>query len=699
MSIDYSQELNAEQLRVVEEGDGPCLVLAGAGSGKTRTIVYRVAWLLEHGVDPREIMLVTFTNKAAKEMLTRVDALTQGKSRGLFGGTFHHLGNLFLRRSAARIGRSSAFTILDSDDSQQLMKGVVGSLGSERSKLFPKPAVLRDIWSFMRNSDADLEEYVSDRFGHLPEKEIVMIVESMRGYEKRKQSANQMDFDDLLIHWRTLLQESASSTTQPSPLRRGEGEVFHHFQYILVDEYQDTNTIQGDIVRALAKANGNLLVVGDDSQSIYSFRAATVRNILDFPKQFVNAKTFRLETNYRSTPEILHLANASIKKNRNRHEKNLKSLKQKGERPKLIVFEDTEKEAEFIANALRDARDAGAPLHEHAVLFRAAYQSLALELALAKRNIPYIMRGGIRFFEQAHVKDVLAYFRILANPLDELAWKRVLLMEEGVGDVKAARIFEIIQQRIPNSQFPIPNENQNVHWSMFNDQSLAQFGLPKNTTALLRELATSQDTLLTKGVLTILQNGYGDYLESNFENHKDRRADLEQLASFAGRYQTLEEFLSDATLSEGFRRDRAYGLSGPEDAVVLSTIHQAKGLEWDHVYVIGLVEGQFPHIKVLDHPHELEEERRLFYVAVTRAADRLTLTFSGQSKSAYAGMSVNDPSRFLAELPSDAYTRVDRHDIFDSSDDDNETIRLSESGDVINEGILDRILKEKRSSR
>ncbi len=673
MAIDFSKELNAEQLRVVQEGDGPCLVLAGAGSGKTRTIVYRVAWLLEHGVDPREIMLVTFTNKAAKEMLSRVDMLTEGRSRGLFGGTFHHLGNLFLRRSAARIGRNSAFTILDSDDSQSLMKSVVGAFSGERSKLFPKPAVLRDVWSFMRNSDANLEEYVADRFGHLPEREIAQIVESMREYEERKVAANQMDFDDLLVHWRTLLQESA-----PTALR-----------YILVDEYQDTNTVQGDIVLALAKAHGNLLVVGDDSQSIYSFRAATVRNILDFPKQFAGAQTFRLETNYRSTPEILHLANTSIKKNRDRHEKVLKSVKQKGDKPKLIVFEDTDKEAEYIANALRDSRDGGVPLHEHAVLFRAAYQSLALELALAKRNIPYIMRGGIRFFEQAHVKDVLAYFRILANPLDELAWKRVLLMEEGVGDVKAAKLFESIRAVV--TQLP----NYSITELLKNSLSL-----PKNTAALLTNLVQLSDDLLSKGVLTILQNGYGDYLESNFENHKDRRADLEQLALFASRYKTLEEFLSDATLSEGFRQQRSFSNEGPEDAVVLSTIHQAKGLEWKHVFVIGLVEGQFPHAKNFDSPKELEEERRLFYVAVTRAKDHLTITFPEQSKSSYNSFGYNDPSRFLAELPSDTYARVDKGSSSWGADTDDETtIELSESGDVVNEGILDRILREKRTSR
>ena len=459
--VNFEKELNSEQLKVVKNGDGPCLVLAGAGSGKTRTITYRVAYLLEQGVKPENILLVTFTNKAAKEMIERVQKLagTDGTSatppepplgkRGTtlpWSGTFHHIGYRILKKYATLLGYKNNFSVLDSEDSLDLIKLCLKDEGIDRKeRRFPSPAVLQDIISYARNSETTIEDVLDLKHPHFLSvaETIVNIAED---YQKRKVAANVMDFDDLLVNWQLLLLKNPQV----------KNKFAEQFQYILVDEYQDTNKIQASIIDLLASKHQNLLVVGDDAQSIYSFRAADIQNILAFEKKYPQAKIFKLETNYRSTPEILSLANNIISNNLNQYEKNLQSIQPFGSpsttlrvaqgKPELHAFADQSEEAEFIANRIEELLGEGIEADKIAVLFRAAYHSQALEMELVKRGIDYDYRGGVRFFERAHIKDVLAYLRIVNNIEDAVAWRRVLNMQIGIGPASAERVIEEIRK-------------------------------------------------------------------------------------------------------------------------------------------------------------------------------------------------------------------------------------------------------------
>ena len=398
--INYRAELNEEQYQVVTQGDGPCLVLAGAGSGKTRTLVYRVAYLLEKGANPNSILLVTFTNKAAREMTGRLELLLKDQVKGLWSGTFHHIGNRLLRTYGQAIGLNPNFNILDNEDSKSLIKACRQSVSLPNDKYFPKADLIHKIISLSVNSKNNISDLINRRFSQIDENYIPLIEKIGNLYQARKKQANALDFDDLLSEWNRLLLESESVREK----------LAKQFKYILVDEYQDTNYIQGEIINHLAGDDQNVLVVGDDSQSIYSFRGAVVENILDFPKNFSQTKTFKLEINYRSTPEILGLANEPIRHNRHKFDKKLRTHKKSGERPALVALDSVDSQADFICQRILDLqKEQRINLNEIAVLFRAHFQSLELELAMNKRNIPYVMRGGLRFFEQAHIKDVVAY--------------------------------------------------------------------------------------------------------------------------------------------------------------------------------------------------------------------------------------------------------------------------------------------------
>ncbi|MBT3949140.1 UvrD-helicase domain-containing protein, partial [Candidatus Parcubacteria bacterium] len=428
--INFKKELNKEQLRVVTEGDGPCLVLAGAGSGKTRAITYRVAYLLEHGVDPQNILLVTFTNKAAREMMDRVQELTGGETRLPWSGTFHHIGYRILKKYAPVLGFQNNFSVLDSEDSRDLLKICIKGEGIDRKQQrFPSPKVVQSILSYARNAEMtihDVLELQHQSWLHL-EDVLVSIAEE---YTKRKKASNVMDFDDLLVYLHLLLLKSEDV----------RNKYAKQFQYVLVDEYQDTNKVQASIINLCASINKNILVVGDDAQSIYSFRAADIQNILSFEERYKQAKIFRLETNYRSTPEILNVANEVIANNTKQYEKELASVLDTFTKPEVHAFTDASEEAEFILNRILELRDEGVPLSEMAVLFRAAFHSQQLEMRLAKEGVSYDYRGGVRFFERAHVKDVLAYLKIFNNRQDAIAWSRVLNMQVGIGPVAAGKI-------------------------------------------------------------------------------------------------------------------------------------------------------------------------------------------------------------------------------------------------------------------
>src|SRR3989344_3112325 len=646
--INYRAELNEEQYQVVTQGDGPCLVLAGAGSGKARTLVYRVAYLLEKGANPNSILLVTFTNKAAREMTGRLELLLKDQVKGLWSGTFHHIGNRLLRTYGQAIGLNPNFNILDNEDSKSLIKACRQSVSLPNDKYFPKADLIHKIISLSVNSKNNISDLINRRFSQIDENYIPLIEKIGNLYQARKKQANALDFDDLLSEWNRLLLESESVREK----------LAKQFKYILVDEYQDTNYIQGEIINHLAGDDQNVLVVGDDSQSIYSFRGAVVENILDFPKNFSQTKTFKLEINYRSTPEILGLANESIRHNRHKFDKKLRTHKKSGERPALVALDSVDSQADFICQRILDLqKEQRINLNEIAVLFRAHFQSLELELAMNKRNIPYVMRGGLRFFEQAHIKDVVAYLRILANHLDEVSWVRILQLQTGIGPATVDLIWQNIRQ--------VGSLKQILEKS-FNLPLKAAGGWTEARNILLK-LYSLEPSGLSALIETILTFGYQKMVRNNFENSEDRLADLEQLAIFADRYDSLDKFLVDTALGENFKGSKLVeNKESILEAVILSTIHQAKGLEWKAVFIISLLDGQFPNAKAFDNYQDLEEERRMFYVASTRAQDQLYLTYP--IFSSYTGQ-INQVSQFVKELPKNVYEKWKVKDELISEDD------------------------------
>lgn len=635
--IDYPKELNDTQWNVVRDGEGPCLVLAGAGSGKTRTLVYRVAYLLERGVRPDRILLVTFTNKASREMMQRVEALLGSQPRGLWGGTFHSVANRVLRQYAKALGYTNEFGILDSDDSKKLLVQIYKELGIRKDKYFPKSSLMHTIISFAKNSQKTISDVVAQNYDYLQSDIMPMLEQVAALYEQKKQESNVMDFDDLLINWLRLLRDIPEI-----------GKPFAaQFEYVLVDEFQDTNIVQAEIVRHLSQPQNNVLVVGDDAQSIYSFRAATVDNILSFQSHYPNARVFKLQKNYRSTPEILQLANQSIRHNQFQYDKQLESYAKPGEKPALIPARDQQQQAEIIAQRVLELRNKGISLEEMAVLFRSSYQIIELELQLGRRGIPYQVRGGLRFFEQAHIKDVLAHLKILVNAQDEVSWRRVLGLHDGIGPGTSTKIWARLKEydMLP----PMLETLRDMPSSGKVRASLER--LHRNLMGLY-----DKQGQVSEAIRHVLEQGYQVYLEKSFDDPKERWEDLQQLAIFSSQYKDLNEFLAEASLSEGFKVEVGReDDGGPHERLVLSTIHQAKGLEWEAVFCLGLADGQFPHYRVADKPREMEEERRLFYVTVTRAKRHLHLVYPIMSRSAASGQVINRPSIFLREVDEDLF--------------------------------------------
>ncbi|OGL72680.1 hypothetical protein A3D72_01580 [Candidatus Uhrbacteria bacterium RIFCSPHIGHO2_02_FULL_57_19] len=628
--IDYKKELNPEQLDVVLHGDGPALVLAGAGSGKTRVVTYRVAYLLEQGVKPEEILLLTFTNKAANEMLSRVRSIVgTGDSRlGVWGGTFHAIGNRVLRSYADRLGFGRDFTILDNEDSRDLVKLCLKeALTDVESKRFPSAATIFDVISFARSARVPIEESLDRKYPRFLQfsGEIESIAAA---YARRKRMANAMDFDDLLAFWLELLQTDAAVSDRLCSL----------FRYVLVDEYQDTNPLQAAITDHLASKHGNLLVVGDDAQSIYSFRAAAVENILTFPKRFPKAKIFKLETNYRSSPEILKLANAIISGNREQFKKNLRPVRPADVKPVVVAFSTAGEEAEHVARRILSLRQDGLALNDMAVLFRATHITQPLEMELMRRDIPYEYRGGMKFFERAHIKDILAFLRIRENPKDAMAWMRVLSLQEGIGEATAGKLLDRVrgisdaQKVLELDPVQILGTKAFRGWNTF----LASY----------RPL-TGMD-LPAPMIRTLVEGPYKDHLIREHQDAESRIQDLEQFAIFAEGYKKLGDFLSEVALKDDYGAKRSAGATEDRERLILSTIHQSKGLEWDAVFVIHMVEGVFPNKRAAVEENGIEEERRLFYVAATRA--RRSLNLSYPTTAGYDILSIQNPSQFLDEL-------------------------------------------------
>ncbi len=645
---DYAAELNPEQYAAVMTEARHALVIAGAGSGKTRTLTYRVAHLLERGVAPWRILLLTFTNKAAREMLERVGQLTGISAGQLWGGTFHSVANRVLRRHAERLGYHPGFTILDSDDQRALMRALTKAHAGKMSKAdrFPKPEVLLSILSLAHNTAREWQSVLAADYGYL-EKHAETIGTIYAAYARRKRESNAMDFDDLLLNLATLLREHAD-------VREALREQFLH---VLVDEYQDTNTPQEEIISLLSGgSHTSLMAVGDDAQSIYSWRGANVQHIFEFTKRYPQAEVYRIETNYRSVPAILELSNAAIALNENQFPKELRAARPQGQlpRPAVIPAPDNRTEAFFVAQQIERLMEQGMPGRDIAVLYRAHFHSMDVQMELSRSHIPYRITSGLRFFEQAHVKDVVAFLRLLANPRDEVAFRRIATTFPRVGEATAGKLWAGWQQAA--EAWLTAHEGSN---SLTEPHStiMAKVAVPTAVRPHWGAFLSAMDALHPEGhtptptELVQTVHGYLEpYLRATYENYDERFEDLAQLARTVADTEDLDDFLARVSLLSEVDAE----VAAEDDCVTLSTIHQAKGLEWKVVFIIFLAEGMFPHRRVMESggTAALEEETRLFYVALTRAQDQLYLSFPRYNGHSYDRLYC-PPSRFLTSLPAE----------------------------------------------
>jgi len=643
LKIDYAGELNAQQLAAVTAPPGPALVIAGAGSGKTRTLTYRVAYLLEQGIAPERILLLTFTNKAAREMMRRVNEVLGSDVSALWGGTFHSIGNRVLRRHAERLGFKPDFTILDREDAKDLVQACVDAEQIDIKEVrFPKAEMLGDIFSMAVNTGQPVPKII-ERSYHSFEDLTPVIARIAGAFAERKRQNNVMDFDDLLVLWLKLLREHEDIREQYQ----------RRFQFILVDEYQDTNRLQSELIDLLAERSQNLTVVGDDSQSIYSWRGADFRNILEFPKRYASAGVYKIETNYRSTPEILELANAALAANTRQHPKKLVSARPAGDKPVLAVCGDASEQAVFVAQRVLELRDEGVPLQEMAVLYRSHFHAMELQFELTRRNIPFVITSGLRFFEQAHIKDIAAFLKLVHNPSDEVSFKRLARMLPGIGGKSADKLWaafsgalgriaagtpQPIATALQGAADAVPKKAK-VAWAQF--------------TATFAQIEDAEVRNKPARALNIvLEAVYEDYAEQTFANYSVRLEDISQLIQVASQYQDTTEFLTQLALLSNVEAEGEKSPGKDDESLKLTTIHQAKGLEFTVVFLIMLCDGMFPSGRSLENEDNIEEERRLFYVGITRAKQWLYLSYPLiRMAQGYSGDYMQQKSRFLNELP------------------------------------------------
>jgi len=623
--IDYQKELNEAQYQAVTTLEGPVLVIAGAGSGKTRTLVYRLAYLVEQGVDPGAILLLTFTRKASQEMLSRAVHLLDRPLAAVTGGTFHSVCYQWLRQYGERVGYPHGFTVMDRGDQGDLLQMLKERFGFKHpAGSFPKKDTMADLFSAVVNKSVTLEALlIRDYPQFLAQRD--ELAKIAMAYWQEKRSNHLMDYDDLLVEGRRLLYEHED-------VRRRLSE---RFQYLMVDEYQDTNLLQADLVRLLAFTHQNVMAVGDDSQSIYSFRGADFRNIMDFPRLFPGCRIVKLEENYRSTQPILDLANAVIAGAREKYTKCLFSRKADGARPRLFRTASENEQSRLVVSQVEDLKRQGIPLKEMAVLVRAGYHSFDLEIELTRAGIHFVKFGGFKFIESAHIKDILAYLRVLANPRDALSWHRLLLLVPGVGRQSCARFDAGLASNLTLEAA--------LNW-IREQRRPSQL---KDLADLLERLAVPGQTLVS--LMNQALEFYEPLAKLRYDDYPKRMKDLEHLLAIASRYRSLRSFLNDLTLEPP--ASVAELTPPPQDYLTVSTIHSAKGLEWDAVFVLWAAEGRFPGFYSQEREDELEEERRLMYVAVTRARKYLGVAYPAIGYSRQFGMTVNSPSRFIADIP------------------------------------------------
>jgi len=629
---DFSAELNPDQLAAATHGDGPLLIVAGAGSGKTRTLVYRVAHLVDHGVRPERILLLTFTRRAAHEMLSRAERLIGSASRNVQGGTFHATAHRLLRRFGPSAGLPKDFSIMDQGDAADLMQISRAALNlGAGAKRFPKKETLHYVYSRHVNTGIAMDDIVRDEYPQFVEY-IPDFTRLYADYTLRKQERNLVDYDDLLLLWAMLLEASPGIAAEIAGL----------YDHILVDEYQDTNALQARILRGMAHSHSNITVVGDDAQSIYSFRGATIRNILDFPAQFTGTQIVTLDRNYRSTPQILDTSNTLIAQAGERFTKTLWTDRAGAERAVLVTARDEPQQTRYVVDRILELHEEGIALRNIAVLFRAGYMSADLEIELANRKIPFEKWGGLKFLEAAHVKDVLAFLRVLENPRDEVSWYRLLLLLPGIGEATARAAMDALAAAAWDSaafgRYVPPPRARAAHASLV------------ELLSTLRAAPDVEDAKVAREIGHV-RTMYDAIVRDRYDRPEPRLADLDQLQTIAAGFPDRTTFLSTLALEPPSATQDFAGAStdSEDDALVLSTVHSAKGKEWDAVFIISVVDGLFPSTRSLGSDEESDEERRLMYVAMTRARNHLSVVhpLSSYGSRRGADYSLTQLSRFV----------------------------------------------------
>lgn len=632
--VNYEEDLNEAQLEAVKSKDGPILVIAGAGSGKTKTLTYRVARLIEDGIKPENILLLTFTKKAASEMLSRATIVLDNRCEKVAGGTFHSFANIILRKYSKLLGLKNNFTIMDRADCEDVINHIVGQLFPKKEKRFPKKSTLLDIYSKSINKVTPTKQIIADefpQFAHCEDK----IIEVHKAYVAYKRENSVLDYDDLLLYIKLLLENNDG-------LRK---RLSNEYKYIMVDEYQDTNTLQADVIRLLASEHNNIMAVGDDAQSIYSFRGANYRNILDFPRLFENTKIIKLEQNYRSTQNILKLTNEIISKAKEKYTKNLFSNIVSPQVPALICAKDTQMEADFICQRILELLDEDISLSDICVLTRNARMSYNLEIELSKRAIPFQKFGGPKFMETAHIKDVVAHLRVILNPNDVISLTRILLLLKGVGASTVNNIMPIIKGDLKPDIKLLPSNKSQSLTPLF------------NTLGQLRDYSTTKKP---EEIVSAVINYYRPILKDKYDDFSKREKDLDHFEYLSTQYSNLEDFISDLALEPPDASvEGMYKKNSDDEALTISTIHSAKGLEWDSVFIIGAVDGRFPSAYSFNSEEEMDEELRLMYVATTRAKNNLYITYPVDMYDYSMNMVLSKPSRFLDGIPDDILERWD----------------------------------------
>ncbi len=618
--VDYEGELNPAQLEAVKIKEGAILVVAGAGTGKTKTLTYRVARLIEDGVQAQNILLLTFTKKASREMLNRASMILDDRCEKIQGGTFHSFSNMILRKYSSYLGLKNNFTILDGADCEDIIQHITNTLYPKKEKRFPKKSTILETYSKSVNKETPTKKIIEEEyynFFELSDK----IIEIHKAYVNYKRENSILDYDDLLLYLKFLLNDNED-------IRK---KLSNTYRYIMIDEYQDTNTLQADIVKLLASEHNNVMAVGDDKQSIYSFRGANYQNILDFPNIFPNTKIIKLTKNYRSSQNILNLSNATIKKAKTGYEKELYSDIVCYKKPALIKAKNSQTEAQFVCQKVLELLDEGIELNDIAVLIRNARMSFNLEIELNKCNIPYQKFGGPKFMETAHIKDIIAHLRVILNPDDRISLNRILLLLKGIGLKAVNEIAPVIQSKNYDIKFLPPKYNSSLK-------------------PLFKILEQGENFSLEELVDNIIEY-YRPILKEKYDDYKKREKDLEHFSYLAKGYKKLESFLSDLALEppeasvEGMYKNNI-----KDDCLTISTIHSAKGLEWSAVFIIGAVDGRFPSAYSFNFEEDLEEELRLMYVAQTRAKTDLYISYPIDMYDYSSGMILSKPSRFLDDL-------------------------------------------------